>query len=104
PGNAEKDPVSTATSAQMHAPATIDGVDSGTSATNRTVAASGPRPYSARYTADSTPSGTAVPVAMPTMMPVPMNDCSMPPPGRPGGAGVFVKNAPLSAPAPFATT
>ena len=45
---AEKLPSWTTTMAQMNAPAMIDGVESRTSATNLTVAANLPRPYSAR--------------------------------------------------------
>jgi hypothetical protein len=44
----EKVPMATTTTAQMNAPATIDGVESRMSATNRMAPASRPRPYSDR--------------------------------------------------------
>ena len=48
PASAEKVPIATTTTAQMNAPATIDGVESRISATKRTAEASRPRPYSDR--------------------------------------------------------
>jgi len=46
--SAEKLPSATTTSAQMKAPATIDGIDSKISAVKRTTAATRPLPYSDR--------------------------------------------------------
>ncbi len=48
PAHAEKECMAMTTTAQMKAPATIEGVDSRISATNRTTAARRPRPYSDR--------------------------------------------------------
>ena len=96
--------MATTTSAQMKAPATIEGVDSRISATNRTPEASLPLSNSERYTPARTPRGTANTIARPTIRPVPMNDWTIPPPGWPGTAGVFVKKSMLSAESPLETT
>jgi hypothetical protein len=67
-------------------------------------AATRDRRTSDRYTAATSPTGTASAVAIPTIIRLPRIACAIPPPGSPTGRGRCVKNSRLTAPRPTRPT
>ena len=73
-------------------PMAMDGTPVSTSAAKRTVAAMRPR-RSRRNRAVTMPTGMAMAAASPTMIRLPTMALEMPPPGMPGGVGIWVKKS-----------
>ena len=87
-------------------PTTIVGIPWSRSSAVLSVAANRERggANSVRYSAHSTPIGSAIAVATPTTIVVPTIADAIPPPGPPNGGGSFVRNEMLSELAPRAIT
>src|SRR5215470_14386138 len=82
----------------------MEGTPLRTSAVNRTTFPYTFRPYSARKIPVPMPNGIPMMLAMRRMNPEPTSALAMPPPGSPGGFGIWVKKAQFSPAIPRYTT